>query len=99
MRHCKLFLRVSEVATNSVTLTEKSRKTLLGLTTVACGILGLILLRWTPTTGSGILAYVVLFAVLVVMAIALSSESAEDTVLVNLKTIESSGDGRARVFA
>ena len=60
-------------AGDSVTLSEKSRKALLGVTTVACGILGFILFRWTPTTGSGILAYVVLFAVLIVMAIALSS--------------------------
>jgi hypothetical protein len=44
-----------------------------GAITLACGILGLVLFRWTPTTGEGILIYVALFAVLVVMAIALSS--------------------------
>ena len=33
---------------------SKSRKTLLGMTTVACGILGLVLFRWTPTTGKGV---------------------------------------------
>jgi uncharacterized membrane protein YfcA len=51
---------------------EKGRKALLGVTTFACGILGLALFRWTPTTGLGILVYVALLAVLIVMAIALS---------------------------
>ena len=51
---------------------SKSRKTLLGMTTVACGILGLVLFRWTPTTGKGVLIYVTLFAVLIVIAICLS---------------------------
>jgi hypothetical protein len=55
-----------------VSVSEKIRKALLGLTTFACGILGLILLRWTPTTGRGILIYAALFAVLIVMAIVLS---------------------------
>jgi len=55
-----------------VSVSEKGRKALLGLTTFACGILGLILFRWTPTTGKGILIYAALFAVLIVMAIVLS---------------------------
>jgi hypothetical protein len=55
-----------------MTLSEKSRKVLLRVTTLACGILGLVLFRWTPTTGKGILVYVALFAVLIVVAIALS---------------------------
>lgn len=55
-----------------MTVSEKSRKALLGLTTFACGILGLVLFRWTPTTGRGILVYAVLFAVLIVLAIVLS---------------------------
>jgi hypothetical protein len=56
----------------SVTVSEKSRKALLALTTFVCGILGLVLFRWTPTTGRGILVYAVLFAVLIVLAIVLS---------------------------
>ena len=55
-----------------MTVSEKSRKALLGLTTFVCGILGLVLFRWTPTTGRGILVYAVLFAVLIVLAILLS---------------------------
>jgi hypothetical protein len=42
------------------------------LTTFACGILGFVLFMWTPTTGRGILVYVVLFAVLIAMAVVLS---------------------------
>ena len=53
-------------------LNEKGRKTLLGVTTFACGILGFALFRWTPTSSLGILAYVALFAVLIVLAVALS---------------------------
>lgn len=55
-----------------MTLSEKARKALLGLITFACGVVALILFRWTPTTGKGILIYAALFAVLIVMAIALS---------------------------
>jgi hypothetical protein len=54
-----------------MSVSEKGRRALLGLTTFACGILGLALFRWTPTTGWGILVYVALFAVLIVMAIVL----------------------------
>jgi hypothetical protein len=53
-------------------VSAKSRKALLGLTTFICGILGLVLFRWTPATGRGILVYAVLFAVLIVLAIVLS---------------------------
>ena len=59
-----------------MTVSEKSRKALLGLTTFACGILALILFRWTPTTGKGVLIYAALFAVLIVMAIVLSPRKA-----------------------
>jgi hypothetical protein len=55
-----------------MSVSEKTRKALLKLTMFACGTLGLVLFRWTPTTGRGILAYVALFAVLIVMAVALS---------------------------
>ena len=55
-----------------MTVSDKSRKALLGLTTFVCGILGMVLVRWTPTTGRGILLYAVLFAVLIVLAIVLS---------------------------
>jgi hypothetical protein len=50
----------------------KIRKVLLGAVEVACGILALALLRWTPTTGKGILAYAILFAILIALAIGFS---------------------------
>ena len=53
-------------------MSEKMRRGLLRSTALACGVLGLILFRWTPTTGMGILVYAALFAVLIVMAIVLS---------------------------
>ncbi len=53
-------------------LSPKTRKALLGVTTFACGILALVLFRWTPTTAKGILVYMALLVVLIVMAIALS---------------------------
>jgi len=56
----------------SVTLSQKSRKAMLGITTLACGILGLVVFRWTPITGKGILVYVALFAVLIVLTVVLS---------------------------
>ena len=37
-----------------------------------CGILALVLFRWTPKTGIGILVYAALFAVLIALAIVLS---------------------------
>jgi hypothetical protein len=55
-----------------MSVSEKTRRALLRLTTFACGILGLVLFKWTPTTGRGILVYAALFVVLIVMAIALS---------------------------
>ena len=55
-----------------MTMSEKSRKARLRVTTIACGVLGLVLFRWTPTTSKGILIYAALFAVLVIMAIVLS---------------------------
>ncbi|GEM_PF-4418978 len=48
------------------------RRMLLRSTAIACGVLGLIVFRWTPTTDMGILVYAALFAVLIVMAIVLS---------------------------
>jgi len=48
------------------------RKVLLGATKVACGVLGLVLFRWTPTTAKGILFYALLFCVLIAVAIGLS---------------------------
>jgi len=46
----------------------------LTVTEFALGVLGLALFRWTPTTGKGILVYVLLFAVAVGAAIALSKD-------------------------
>ena len=56
----------------SVTITEKIRKVLSRLAAFACGILGLLLFRWTPTTGRGIFIYASLFALLIALAIILS---------------------------
>ena len=39
---------------------------------LACGILVLVLCRWTPTTGRGILLYALLFAVAIALAIGLT---------------------------
>jgi hypothetical protein len=50
------------------------QRALLVAITFACGVLALILFRWTPTTGRGILVYVVLFVVLIVLAIFLSPQ-------------------------
>lgn len=50
-------------------LPEKIRKALFETITFASGILVLILFRWTPTSGRGILLYVVLFGALLVMGI------------------------------
>lgn len=54
-------------------MSEKIRRMFLRSIAIACGVLGLVLFRWTPTTGMGILVYAALFAVLIVMAIVLSS--------------------------
>jgi hypothetical protein len=50
-------------------MTDETKKALLRMTTAAGGVLGFVLLMWTPKTGKGILAYVGIFAVLVVIAI------------------------------
>ena len=50
---------------------QKRKTTLLSGITIAVGILGLALLMWTPKTGSGVLVYVVLLAILVITAIVL----------------------------
>jgi hypothetical protein len=55
-----------------VTMSEKVRKSFLYVITVAGGILGFVLFRWTPTTGKGILVYGVLLAVFIGVAIVLS---------------------------
>jgi predicted RND superfamily exporter protein len=55
-----------------VRVSDKSRKALLKATTTACGILALVLFRWTPTTGIGILVYVAMFVVMIAVAIVLS---------------------------
>jgi nitrogen fixation-related uncharacterized protein len=52
---------------------NQKRKALLSGTTIACGALGFALLMWTPKTGSGILVYVALFAVLAIAAMVLFS--------------------------
>ena len=58
-------------------MTETTKSTLLGATEIACGILAFALLRWTPTTGKGILLYASLFGVVIIAAIALSSRTRE----------------------
>jgi hypothetical protein len=50
----------------------KIRKALFGATTLACGLLALVLLRWTTTSGRSILVYAAMFALLITMAIILS---------------------------
>ena len=52
-----------------LSVSDKSRQVLLKLTTFACGVLGLILFRWTPTSGKGIVVYAGLFVVLIIMVI------------------------------
>ena len=53
-------------------MTGKTKKILLRITTAVAGVLGFVLLMWTPRTGKGILACVAIFAVLAVIAIALA---------------------------
>lgn len=55
-----------------MTLSENIRKLLLRVTTLGCGILVLVLLRWTPTTGRGIFIYAIVLAVLLAIAVFLS---------------------------
>ena len=54
-------------------MSEKRRRIFLRATAIACGVLGFILFRWTPTTDTGVFIYVALFAALVFIAIILSS--------------------------
>jgi hypothetical protein len=53
-------------------MTDETKKALLRITAAVGGVLGLVLFMWTPKTGTGILACVTLFAVLVAIAIALA---------------------------
>jgi hypothetical protein len=48
----------------------RSEKVLLWITTSVGGALGFVLLMWTPKTGKVVLAYLALFVVLAVIAIA-----------------------------
>jgi LPXTG-motif cell wall-anchored protein len=52
---------------------QKRKAALLSGTTIACGALGFALLIWSPKTGSGILVYIVLLAVLAITAMILFS--------------------------
>jgi hypothetical protein len=52
----------------------QTRAVILTLTKFALGILGLALLRWTPTSGKGILVYALLFVVAITIAVALSRD-------------------------
>jgi type IV secretory pathway TrbD component len=61
-----------------VRMDQKRKATLLSGTTIACGVLGFALLMWTPRTGSGILVYVVLLAVLAITAMVLFSRKNRD---------------------
>jgi len=56
-----------------VTVNQKRKAALLSGAVIACGVLGLALLMWTPRTGSGILVYVALLVVLAIMAMVLFS--------------------------
>jgi uncharacterized membrane protein YccC len=55
---------------------DKTKKVILRMTTAVGGVLGFVLLMWTPKTGKVILAYVAIFAVLAVIAIAVAPTSA-----------------------
>jgi uncharacterized membrane protein YccC len=48
---------------------EKWKKIIQRLARLAGGVLALVLFRWTPATGEGILLFAVLFAALVVIII------------------------------
>ena len=52
---------------------------LLSAAAFACGALGLLLFRWTPTTDSGIFAYVVILVVFVAVAIFLFRRNQRDS--------------------
>jgi len=53
-------------------MTAETKKVLLRITTAVAGVLGFVLLMWTPKTGKGILAYAAIFVALAVIAIALA---------------------------
>jgi len=53
-------------------MTDKTKKIILRITTAVGGVLGSVLLMWTPKTGKGILAHVAIFAVPAVIAIAVA---------------------------
>ncbi len=50
-------------------MTGKTKSVLLWITTSVAGVLGFVLLMWTPKTGKGVLACVAIFAVLAVIAV------------------------------
>src|SRR5579871_327860 len=57
----------------AVTIREKIRTASYGVITVVCGILAFILFRWTPTTGTGLIVFLALFAVVIILAMLLPS--------------------------
>ena len=58
-------------------LTEKHDGMVLRVVTTACGLLGFALFMWTPKTAGGILAYAILLAVFVIVAVVLFRRSRE----------------------
>jgi LPXTG-motif cell wall-anchored protein len=54
---------------------QKLKTSLLSGVTIAFGIVGFALLMWTPKTGSGVLVYVALFAILAITALILFSRN------------------------
>ena len=58
---------------DAVKANDKARRVLLGVISFCCGTLGLILFRWTPTSGLGILVFVALLVAFIGMVIALSA--------------------------
>jgi hypothetical protein len=61
-----------------VRMDQKRKAVLQSETTIACGVLGFALLLWTPRTGRGILAYVVLLAGLAITVMVLFSRKNRD---------------------
>jgi len=71
-----LLISTIEGRINAIALARHDMTTnsvLLNATKIACGVLALILFRWIPTSGKGIAGYAALFAVLIAMAVVLSS--------------------------
>ena len=52
-----------------MTMAGKTKKVLLRTAMAVGGVLGFVLLMWTPKTAKGILAYLAIFAVLAVIVI------------------------------